>query len=259
MLLLLSPAKSLDFDSPLAEVPPATAPIFPSQAAQLVTLLRRHSQEQIAGLMELSDPLAALNLARYKAWRRTPAPGSTRQAVLAFDGDVYGGLAARNLQAEELSWAQQHLAILSGMYGVLRPLDAMQPHRLEMSTRLANAGGSNLYQFWGKRIAGYLNERLQADAEPVVVNLASQEYFKAVDRKLLRARVVECVFEEERDGRHKIISFMAKRARGLMARYAIDQRADRPEQLQAFCMEGYAFVPDVSTLDRMVFRRAAPA
>ena len=259
MLFLLSPAKTLDYESPLPEVP-ATEPLFAKDAAKLIGLLRRHKAADIAALMDLSEPLARLNVARYKAWRRVPATTQTRQAVLAFDGDVYGGLAARNLAADDLAWAQEHLCLLSGLYGVLRPLDRMQAHRLEMGTRLANERGSNLVQFWGDRIARYLNQRFKGEPDPVVVNLASQEYFKVIATKVLRARVVECVFEELRDdGGFKIISFMAKRARGLMARHAITHRLTRPEQLQDFASEGYAFDPDVSTQERLVFRRRACA
>lgn len=257
MLFLLSPAKSLDYESPLSDLP-HSEPLFGAQSARLIGVLRRQSPAQIAQLMDLSDKLAQLNVARYKSWRRAVPAGSARQAVLAFDGDVYGGLDARSLTARELQWAQQHLAILSGLYGVLRPLDRMQPYRLEMSTRLATDRGADLYRFWGSRISAYLNQHLAGDAHPVVVNLASQEYFRAVDRKALRARVVECVFEEERDGRYKIISFMAKRARGLMARYAVKNRLTEPEGLRDFDLEGYALFRDGSTADRLVFRRSAP-
>lgn len=255
MLFLLSPAKTLDFDSPLADVP-ASEPLFSADGTRLIGLLRKHTAADIAALMELSEPLARLNVARYKAWRRSPDAARTRQAVLAFDGDVYGGLDARTLDAADLAWAQQHLRLLSGLYGVLRPLDRMQPHRLEMGTRLANNRGGNLYRFWGDRIAQHLNQCLKGDAEPVLVNLASQEYFKAVDTGALKARVVECVFEEQRDdGQYKVISFMAKRARGLMARHAIRHRVTLPEQLKAFSAEGYAFARSASVPARLVFRR----
>jgi len=256
MLFLLSPAKSLDYETPLGELP-ATEPLFVSDAVQLIGLLRKKKPAEIAALMDLSEPLAKLNTQRYKAWRRKPEVAQTRQAVLAFDGDVYGGLSARDLPADDLVWAQEHLCLLSGLYGVLRPMDRMQPYRLEMGTRLENPSGSNLYQYWGSRVAQYLNQRLKGAPEPVVVNLASQEYFKVVDTRVLKARVVECVFEEQRpDGDYKIISFMAKRARGLMARYAITQRLTRPGQLEAFDSEGYVFAAGLSTPERLVFRRA---
>jgi len=205
--------------------------------------------------MKISDTLAALNVARYEAWSPKFSARNARQALLAFNGDVYEGLDARTLAPDDLDWAQQHLAILSGLYGVLRPLDWVQPYRLEMGTRLATALGSTLYQFWGPRIARHLNTRAQSEAEPLVLNLASQEYFKSVDRKVLRARVVECVFEDWSSGRYKIVSFYAKRARGLMARYAITQRIATPRLLEGFDLDGYAYAPASSGPDRLVFRR----
>lgn len=254
MLFLLSPAKSLDYDTPAGEVP-HTQPIFVKQSAQLIELLRQQSPQQIAELMSLSDALSGLNVARYQAWSPKFTAKNSKQAVLAFNGDVYGGLDAKTLKPDDLAWAQDHIAILSGLYGVLRPLDWLQPYRLEMGTRLANERGSNLYQFWGAQIAEYLNERLKADKTPVVINLASQEYFRAVDLKALKARVIECVFEEYKNGQYKIISFMAKRARGLMARYAAQHRLSMPQQLEGFNAEGYAFDAAISRPDRLVFRR----
>jgi cytoplasmic iron level regulating protein YaaA (DUF328/UPF0246 family) len=257
MLLLLSPAKSLDFESPLQGVP-HTEPLFVKQSAQLIRLMRKKSALEIAQMMDISAALAKLNVARYKAWRsRFPAENS-RQAVLAFNGDVYGGLDAPTLKAPELAWAQDHVCILSGLYGVLRPLDRIQPYRLEMSIRVTNPQGGNLYKFWGSCISEYLNQRLADDTAPVVINLASQEYFKAVDRTALKARVVECVFEERRNGQYRIISFSAKRARGLMARYAVTHKATSPRKLEGFRAEGYAFDAAVSTPERLVFRRDGP-
>ena len=178
--------------------------------------------------------------------------------MLAFNGDVYQGLDAKHLAAPELAWLQDHVCILSGLYGVLRPLDWMQPYRLEMGTPLENARGRNLYQFWGSRISEYLNQRLRAEVTPLVVNLASQEYFKAVDGKAVKARVIECVFQEYRAGKYTINSFYAKRARGLMARHAATQRVTMPEQIKDFDAEGYAFDAAASGLDRFVFRRKQP-
>jgi len=174
---------------------------------------------------------------------------------LAFNGDVYEGLDAKTLKAKDLAWAQDHVAILSGLYGVLRPLDWMQPYRLEMGTALQTPKGTSLYQFWGPQIAEHLNARLSTSKEPVIVNLASQEYFKAVDRKTLNARIVECVFEDYKGGKYKIISFFAKRARGLMARYAIENRVAQVKGLEGFDLEGYAFDAKASDTDRKVFRR----
>ena len=257
MLFLLSPAKSLDFESPLQDLP-HTEPLFVKQSAQLIALMRKKSAPEVADMMDISPALAKLNVARYKAWRSRFTADNSRQAVLAFNGDVYGGLDAKTLKTPELAWAQDHLCILSGLYGVLRPLDRMQAYRLEMSIRVANPLGSNLYQFWGSRISEYLNQRLAADKAAVVVNLASQEYFKAVDRRTLKAKVVECVFEEKRNGQYKIISFSAKRARGLMARYAVSHQATSPRQLEGFCAEGYGFEASLSTPGRLVFRRDSP-
>ena len=253
----MSPAKALDYETPVAPEVPHTPPLFGKQSAALIAVLREKSPQQIAELMKLSDPLASLNVARYEAWRPKVTAKNAKQAVLAFNGDVYGGLDAPSLTAAQLDWLQDHVCILSGLYGVLRPLDWMQPYRLEMGTRLATDAGSNLYQFWGARIAEHLNQRLAADATPVVVNLASQEYFKSVDRKVLKARVIECVFEDHKAGQYKIISFYAKRARGLMARWAIQQRAATPRRLEEFDLEGYAFHPASSQPDRLVFRRHA--
>jgi len=255
MLLLLSPAKALDYETPLPAGLGHTLPAFMHESARLIDVLRSLSPQQVASLMSLSDKLAALNVARYAAWSPDCTEANARQAIMAFNGDVYEGLQARTLSHADVDWAQQHVAILSGLYGVLRPLDWMQPYRLEMGTRLAVGDAANLYQFWGKRIALHLNQALASNTPPVVVNLASQEYFKSVDRSSLQARVVECVFQDWNGGQYKIISFYAKRARGLMARWVIEQRATTPEQLAAFDVQGYAFAPQASTPDRLVFRR----
>lgn len=254
MLFLLSPAKSLDYETPAGDVP-HTLPLFVKQSTQLIKLLRQQSVQDISDLMDLSETLSTLNVKRYKAWRPKFTADNSKQAVLAFDGDVYGGLDAKTLKTKDLAWAQDHLRILSGLYGVLRPLDWMQPYRLEMSTLLANEAGTNLYKFWGAQISEFLNQELASHKTPVVVNLASQEYFKAVDIKALKARVVECVFEEYKNGQYKVISFMAKRARGLMARYAVTHHVTSVKKLEAFDLEGYAFAPTASQADRLVFRR----
>ena len=256
MLFLLSPAKSLDYETPLGDQP-HTLPMFVPQSKELIAVLRTQSPQQIAELMSLSDKLSALNVARYLAWSPKATPKNARQAVLAFNGDVYDGLNAKTLTPDDLAWAQDHVCILSGLYGVLRPLDLMQPYRLEMGTRLSNPGGKDLYQFWGTQIADYLNTRLRSDVSPVVINLSSQEYFKAVDTKALKARVVECVFQDYSAGQYKIVSFFAKRARGLMARYAATHRLVQPEQLRAFDLDGYAWAAAESTPERLVFRRRA--
>lgn len=254
MLFLLSPAKSLDFDPPAADVP-HSKPLFLPQAQELINILQQKSPQEIASLMSLSDSLAGLNVARYQAWSPKSKAKDAKQAVLAFNGDVYDGLDAKTLRTEDLAWAQDHVCILSGLYGVLRPLDDMQPYRLEMGTKLPNGHGKDLYQFWGTRISDYLNTRLQRDTTPVIVNLASQEYFKAVDKKALKARVIDCVFEDFKDGQYKIISFYAKRARGLMARFAATRRLSLPAQLKSFDLAGYAFEASQSSAERLVFRR----
>ncbi|MES2936431.1 MAG: peroxide stress protein YaaA [Pseudomonadota bacterium] len=254
MLFLLSPAKSLDYETPAGELP-HTLPQFLDRSAELIEVLKRKSPPQVSRLMDISDPLAALNVARYQAWTKKFTPRNARQAVLAFDGDVYGGLQARSLKPDDLQWAQDHVRILSGLYGVLRPLDWMQPYRLEMGTQLAVGKARNLYQFWGTTVAENLNSQLAADKTPVVINLASQEYAKVVDRKALKARVIDCVFEEWKSGTWKIISFNAKKARGLMARHAIMKRIDTPRKLESFKLEGYAFDKAASQPDRLVFRR----
>lgn len=256
MLFLLSPAKSLDYDTPLSGQT-HTAPLFVKQSKALIDVLRGHSPPQISELMDLSDALASLNVARYKVWSSRPTPKNARQAALAFNGDVYGGLEAKTLNPDELAWAQDHVCILSGLYGVLRPLDLMQPYRLEMGTRLPTAQGKDLYQFWGSQISDYLNARLRKDISPVVVNLASNEYYRAVDTKALKAGVVECVFQEYKAGQYKVVSFFAKRARGLMARYATTHRLTLPDQLRAFDVEGYRWTAAESTPQRLVFRRKA--
>ncbi|WP_119291132.1 peroxide stress protein YaaA [Azohydromonas sediminis] len=257
MLYLLSPAKTLDYDTP---TPPevlarATKPQFVARSAALIDVLKTKTPAEIASLMSLSDALAQLNVARYAAWRKTFTPKNSKPAVLAFAGDVYDGLDAKTLTLADLEWAQDHLVILSGLYGALRPLDLMQPYRLEMGTKLHTDAAEDLYGFWGDTLAEHLNRRLKDDPAPVVVNLASQEYAKAALRPALKARVVDCVFEDWKGGQYKVISFFAKRARGAMARYAITHRIDTPAALAGFDGDGYAFDAKVSTPERLVFRR----
>jgi uncharacterized protein len=257
MLFLLSPAKSLDYETPVPAPirRKATEPLFVHQAAELIDVLRRQSPAQVAALMDLSDNLAALNVGRYAAWQPQVTPANSKPAVLAFNGDVYDGLQARTLTTADLGWAQQHLVILSGLYGVLRPLDRLQPYRLEMGTALPTARGKDLYAWWGDTLSQHLNERLAGVRTPVVVNLASIEYARAALRPALNARVIDCAFEDWKDGQYKIISFFAKRARGLMARWVIEHRVGSPRRLRDFAADGYAFDAAVSTRDRLVFRR----
>lgn len=257
MLLLLSPAKKLDYDSPVRTAL-HTQPQFIGDARELITVLKGKTQAEIASLMKLSDALAELNVERYQSWEPEFTLENSRQAILAFNGDVYEGLQAESLSDEQLNWAQEHLAILSGLYGVLRPLDLMQPYRLEMGTRLKTNRGANLYTFWGSAIAEYINAHFsrRASRENIVLNLASEEYFKAVDKKVLQARVVQCVFQDYRKGAWKVISFNAKKARGLMARHVIENRHTTPEQLHGFNDAGYIYDPEVSTADKLYFRRS---
>lgn len=257
MLLLLSPAKTLDYDTPVPApvARKATDPRFTDRAAALIEVLRRKTPAEIATLMDLSDKLAQLNVARYAAWQPQATPDNSKPAVLAFAGDVYDGLDARTLRTADLAWAQEHLVLLSGLYGALRPLDRLQPYRLEMGTALKTRRGATLYDYWGDTLAAYLDERLAGDAHPVVVNLASQEYARAALRPALKARVVDCQFEDFKDGRYKVISFFAKRARGMMARHAVLARARSPRALLDFAEDGYAFDPAASAPDRLVFRR----
>ncbi|TAH47004.1 MAG: peroxide stress protein YaaA [Betaproteobacteria bacterium] len=258
MILVISPAKALDFETP-PTTDVHTQPDFLDHAEELIGILRQRSPAEIAELMSLSDPLATLNVARYASWSRPFDERNAKQAVLAFNGDVYEGLSASTLSEADLRWAQDHLRILSGLYGVLRPLDLMQAYRLEMGTRLANPRGKDLYAFWGERITTELNGLLAREAEqgraPVLLNLASDEYFKAVKARAIKGPIVTPRFEDWKAGRYKIISFHAKRARGLMSRFVIENRVDDVAALRGFDSEGYAFAAEASDVDTPVFRR----
>ena len=261
MLYLLSPSKALDYETPVpaAVEKKATEPLFADDAAALIEVMRRKTPAQVASLMDLSDALATLNVGRYAAWQRAATPANSKPAVLAFDGDVYDGLQAKTLKAADLAWAQEHVVLLSGLYGVLRPLDRLQPYRLEMGTAVKTPRGKDLYAYWGDTLAQHLNARQAGEARPVVVNLASIEYARAALRPALRARVIDCVFEDWKAGQYKIISFFAKRARGAMARWAIEHRVKTPNKLEGFDADGYAFDAAASTPDRLVFRRRTAA
>jgi hypothetical protein len=256
MIIVLSPAKSLDYET-RPHVSKHTIPAFVDDAAQLIEELRRYSPHRLASLMDISDALAHLNFQRYADWSPTFNARNAKQAVLAFNGDVYEGLNAKTLSAADLDYAQQHVRVLSGLYGVLRPLDLLQPYRLEMGTRLPTPRGKDLYAFWGDRITDALNAQLRRrpSASRVIVNCASNEYFKSVRPKRLEAPIVTPVFEDWKGGRYKIISFHAKRARGLMARFAVEERIDSPDKLKDFAAEGYAFEPAASNDATFVFRR----
>lgn len=261
MLVVVSPAKRLDFDPPCGPLCgiAATEPAFAADAARLARIARGLTPAELSALMSISPALADLNAARFKAFRRSPDPGATKPAAFAFAGDTYQGLEARTLDTDALDFAQRHLRILSGLYGLLRPLDAIQPYRLEMGSKLANAKGPDLYGYWGDRIAKALNAAAREAGSQVLLNCASQEYFAAVDRKALKLRVVTPVFLDERAGVPRTISFLAKKARGAMARFVCERRIDRPEGLPDFDAGGYAFQPAQSTPDRLVFLRGEAA
>lgn len=254
MLMVISPAKTLDYDTPPA-TPRFTQPEHLDHAQDLIQQLRDFTPAQIAELMHLSDKLAGLNAARFGSWERPFNPSNAKQALLAFKGDVYTGLNAEDFSEADFDFAQTHLRMLSGLYGVLRPLDLMQPYRLEMGTKLANPRGNNLYDFWGERISGWLNEALAAQGDEVLLNLASTEYFSAVKRKALNAQVIDTEFKDLKNGQYKIISFYAKKARGLMARYVIKERLTNLAGLKDFTYEGYAYSSAQSTPSKLVFLR----
>ena len=254
MLMVISPAKTLDYDTPPV-IEQSTQPRFVEHSVELIEVLREKSPQDIAKLMSLSDKLASLNVARYGSWERESTPQNAKQALLAFKGDVYTGLNAEDFSTDDFAFAQQHLRMLSGLYGLLRPLDLMQPYRLEMGTKLANPRGKDLYTFWGERISQWLNEDLEAQGDQVLLNLASQEYFGAVKLKALNARVIDTVFKDQKNGQYKIISFYAKKARGLMARYVIKERLQDPEGLKDFNLDGYRFDAASSSENQLVFLR----
>lgn len=256
MLFLLSPAKSLDFE-PVAKDIPHTQPRFIAQGASLIEILRRQSPTQIAELMSLSDKLAVLNVTRYADWSPKHTQPDAKQAILAFNGDVYEGLDASTLNKKQLAYVQDHVRVLSGLYGVLRPLDLMRPYRLEMGTKLANPAGKDLYAFWRETNTAAVFEDLKAAGQPLV-NTASDEYFKSVDRKALEkagVTIIDTVFEDWKDGKFKIISFYAKRARGLFVRAAAEGGWKKTDDLQQFDAEGYEYTPAASTETKFVFRR----
>ena len=258
MLMVISPAKTLDYTStPVTRR--FTQPEHLDQAQLLINQLRKLTPAQIAELMSLSDPLAGLNAARYTSWQQPFSAENARQALLAFKGDVYTGLHAEDFSDADFDFAQQHLRMLSGLYGVLRPLDLMQPYRLEMGTKLANARGKDLYAFWGERITGWLNQALAEQGDSVLLNLASNEYFSAVKRKALQARIIDTEFRDLKNGQYKIISFYAKKARGLMARYVIKNRIRDPQAFQQFDLQGYRYCAEQSGVDKLVFLRDHPA
>ncbi len=254
MLMVISPAKTLDY-----ETTPATSrhtlPRHLEHSQELINILQDKSPQDIAQLMSISDKLAALNVARFGSWSETFTTDNSKQAVLAFKGDVYTGMQATDFSEEDLDFAQQHLRMLSGLYGLLRPLDLMQPYRLEMGTKLQNPRGKDLYAFWGEDISHWLNQDLADQGDDILLNLASQEYFGAVKPKLLKGQIIEPVFKDQKNGQYKIISFHAKKARGLMARYVIKERLQDPNGLKDFNLNGYRYDAASSGPDKPVFLR----
>ena len=254
MLMLISPAKTLDFESP-ATTRTATQPVFLQQSEALVSELQALTPDRISSLMSISEKLGTLNFERYLEWHTPFTRDNAKQAVLAFKGDVYTGLEADSFSAAEFKFAQKHLRILSGLYGVLRPLDLMQPYRLEMGTKFANPRGKDLYEFWGHRITDNLNAELQKQKSDTVLNLASNEYFKAVQKNVLNADVISPAFKDLKNGKYKIISFYAKRSRGKMAAWIIRRGMTDPRQLKKYKVDGYSYCADMSTPAVPVFIR----
>ncbi len=251
MLIVISPAKTLDFDT--APVTKAyTQARFLTESQQLIADLKKLSVSEVASLMKLSDKLAGLNMARFQTWSIPFDLSNAKQAVLAFKGDVYTGLDADTLDKAGFDFMQQHIRILSGLYGVLRPLDLVQAYRLEMGTKFANVKGNDLYQFWGSQLRESIETEL---SDGILINLASNEYFKALQAKNLNARIITPIFKDWKNGQYKIISFYAKKARGLMTRYINDHKIDKPETIQQFDIDGYRFSPEMSEGDDWVFIR----
>jgi len=254
MLMVISPAKTLDFESPLS-TQRFTQSTLLEKSQQLIDVARDLSPAQISSLMSISDKLAHLNADRFNQWQPPFTLENARQAILAFKGDVYTGLQAETFSDADFDFAQQHLRMLSGLYGVLRPLDLMQPYRLEMGIKLANPAAKDLYGFWGDLLTQKLNEAMAEQGDEVLINLASDEYFKAVKPKQLNGELIKPVFLDEKNGKFKVISFYAKKARGLMSRYVIQNRLSKPEQLKQFDVDGYFFAADESKGNELVFKR----
>ncbi len=254
MLALISPAKTLDYETAIP-TDTFTQPRLLEQSQQLIDVCRKLSATEIASLMSVSEKIANLNVDRFRDWNADFDFSNARQALFAFKGDVYTGLDAYHLKDQDIDFAQQHLRMLSGLYGLLRPLDLMMPYRLEMGTKLKNARGHNLYEFWGNMITDQINQDLAEIDAKVLVNLASDEYYKSVNEKKIQAEIIKPVFLDQKNGKYKVISFYAKKARGLMARYLIENKLNQAEQLKAFDSEGYYFDAESSSNKELVFKR----
>jgi cytoplasmic iron level regulating protein YaaA (DUF328/UPF0246 family) len=257
MLLVLSPAKNLDFDSPI-NTKQHSDPEFLSESQRLMDDLVKLAPQDVSSLMGISDKLGTLNYDRFQQWQTPFTPDNARPAVLAFNGDVYAGLGANTFKADDYRYAQKHLRILSGLYGLLRPMDLIQPYRLEMGTRFANVAGKDLYTFWGEQITGALNRQLKSLKSETLVNLASNEYFKAVKPKLLNAQIVTPVFRDLKGDKYKVISFFAKKARGLMAAWIIENKVETVAKLKTFKGAGYRYNKALSSANDIVFTRDEP-
>ncbi|HEM6891698.1 TPA: peroxide stress protein YaaA [Providencia rettgeri] len=255
MLITISPAKTLDYESPLA-TQQFTQPELLAESQKLINVCRKLTPADIASLMKISDKLAGLNAARFAEWHADFTPDNARQAILAFKGDVYTGMQAESFSQADFEFAQSHLRILSGLYGVLRPLDLMQPYRLEMGIRLKNTRGKDLYEFWGDIITKQLNQALAEQKNQVLVNLASDEYFKSVNTKKLDGEIIKPIFLDEKNGKYKVISFYAKKARGLMSRFIIQNKLTKTDQLSDFNLDGYQFDESQSKGNELVFTRS---
>lgn len=257
MMTLLSPAKKLNFDEPKTSLAP-TKPVFDKDIVELARVAKKQSADDLKRLMHISDNLAELNAERFKAFNLEGKSNSAKPAALSFDGDVYWGLDANTMSDASLNYAQDHLRILSGLYGVLRPLDAIQPYRLEMGTKLTTKRGDSLYDFWGSQIAQQLLEDIKSHKDQSIVNLASNEYFKAVDKKILDRPILSAKFLNVKDGKSRALMYYAKHARGQMARWIMDNRVETANDLKDFNMDGYKFVSGESTDSELVFSRKQP-
>lgn len=255
MLTLLSPAKTLDFETP-AITEKTSQPAFLEQSADLVDVLKQFSPDELGKLMKLSPKLSQLNIERFQQWTLPFTKENAKAAVLAFKGDVYTGLDAESLTEENLEFAQQHVRILSGLYGLLKPLDLIQAYRLEMGTKLENPKGKNLYQYWGDTLTQAVNHEVEESGSNIIINLASNEYFSAINTKLLKAELVTPVFKDEKNGQYKIISFYAKKARGLMTRWILENKLNSSDKLVDFDVAGYRFSEEDSKKNNPVFKRA---
>ncbi|MCP4934346.1 MAG: peroxide stress protein YaaA [bacterium] len=257
MLAIISPAKKLKFETRDPSLY-TSQPVFPKDTKQLIAVARKLTRADLRQMMKISDNLAELNYQRFQTFSKSPNENETKQAIMAFAGDTYIGLGADTLTRKDLAFAQNNLLILSGLYGLLKPHDLIQPYRLEMGRKLKTKRGETIYAFWGDLIARQLDKQLKGHKHPVLINLASNEYFKAAKTKALKARIINMVFKEQKDGEHKIIGLFVKRARGAMARYMIQNGIETPEDLKKFAQDGYKYRPTMSDDDHWVFTRKQP-